>query len=203
MSSDEGDAMQPKSGPVQTLVSDKKPAATPIGPGPSAPTQRVIAPTQGAAQLLAMREEFTASMRSGPLPAPDELAAYGQVSPDLVDRIVKMAEKQADHRRQMERDVLALEKLELQTEAKLAQRGQLFGLIIGIVALIASGVAFAFNHEVGGTILGSADLIGLVAVFVLGRRASADSSKAERESDEQQQQQQPSGLAKAGGRASE
>lgn len=41
-------------------------------------------------------------VHSGPLPSPDSLAQYEQVLPGSADRIVTMAEEQADHRRRQE-----------------------------------------------------------------------------------------------------
>jgi uncharacterized membrane protein len=43
------------------------------------------------------------SLHQGPLPRPDDFAAYERVLPGAADRILKMAEKQAGHRQILER----------------------------------------------------------------------------------------------------
>lgn len=45
----------------------------------------------------------TTFVRAGPLPDPDTLAGYAAIAPDLVDRLVSMAERQAAHRQQLEK----------------------------------------------------------------------------------------------------
>jgi hypothetical protein len=43
---------------------------------------------------------------SGPLPHPEDLAKYEQVLPGSADRIISMAEQQAEHRRNLEKSVI-------------------------------------------------------------------------------------------------
>jgi hypothetical protein len=43
---------------------------------------------------------------SGPLPRPDDFAAYERVLPGAADRILKMAENQAGHRQALERKAI-------------------------------------------------------------------------------------------------
>jgi uncharacterized membrane protein len=48
----------------------------------------------------------------GPLPAPDLLAKYEEIQPGLVNRIVKMAEDESEHRRWMEKESIAIQSRE-------------------------------------------------------------------------------------------
>jgi len=43
----------------------------------------------------------------GPIPSPEALARYDQISPALVDRIVGMAEKEQLHRHDMDKELIA------------------------------------------------------------------------------------------------
>ena len=45
--------------------------------------------------------------RESPLPLPEELRGYFDISPDVGDRILKMAEQAADHRHEMQRKTLS------------------------------------------------------------------------------------------------
>lgn len=104
----------------------------------------------------------------GPLPPPEILSKYEDAFPGSAERIFKMAENQADHRRNMEKESL-----------KLASRDSLLGIITGfiiatagifagiyIVYLNPSSAANAFS---GGFVSGSS-LIGLVRTFVIGSK---------------------------------
>ncbi len=102
---------------------------------------------------------------SGPIPNPAQLEKYEQIYPGLADRIVKMAEKQADHRQ-------SLEKMVIESNTKDSARGVLFAFILGLVTIVG-GVVLAFSgHEWPGALLGSAGLIGLTGVFIYGTRSS-------------------------------
>ena len=59
-------------------------------------------------QVLAVYQEQVSvrSVRSGPLPAPEDLAAYNQIIPQGADRIMRMAEQQSAHRMSLETKVV-------------------------------------------------------------------------------------------------
>ena len=100
---------------------------------------------------------------SGPLPDAETLIKYNSVIPEGADRIMKMAEKQQEHRMNLESTVIL-------SNSKQSNLGQLFGLIIGLVG-IGCGTFLAYSGEttVGGIIAGGT-VISLVSVFVIGKR---------------------------------
>ena len=103
------------------------------------------------------------SVRSGPLPNPEELAAYNQVIPNGADRIMKMAEAQSAHR-------ISLETTVVQSQQKQAFCGQIFGLIIGLAGLGLSTLAAVRGQPWFGSIIGGTTLVSMVSVFVYARR---------------------------------
>lgn len=100
---------------------------------------------------------------SGPLPDAETLIQYNTVIPEGADRIMKMAEKQQEHRMQIENKVI-------NSQSSQSKLGQIFGLVIGVVG-IASGTYLASIGEttVGGIIAGGT-VVSLVSVFVLGKK---------------------------------
>ncbi|MFA7448737.1 MAG: DUF2335 domain-containing protein [Weeksellaceae bacterium] len=100
---------------------------------------------------------------SGPLPDAESLIQYNSVIPDGADRIMKMAEKQQDHRIRIETKLVS-------SQSKQSFLGQLFGLIIGLFG-IGCGTFLAYSGEttVGGIIAGGT-VVSLVSVFVIGKR---------------------------------
>ena len=108
--------------------------------------------------------------RSGPLPSPEDLARYNEVIPNGAERIMIMAEKQQDHR-------FVLEKTAVTEQLKESSRGQIFGLIIGLVAILSGATCALFGSELAGSLIGGGGIAGLVSVFVLGRSKQAKSLK--------------------------
>ena len=110
------------------------------------------------AQLLSVqREAFT-----GPLPPPALLRGYEDVLPGAADRIIRMAEQQAQHRQHLERIVV-------EGGSRRANTGMWLGFIIAILFLGVSAGLIAADRQVAGVILGSVDLTAPVGVFVFGR----------------------------------
>lgn len=100
---------------------------------------------------------------SGPLPDAETLIKYNSVIPEGADRIMRMAEKQQDHR-------MALENKVIVSQSRQSNLGQWFGLIIGLVG-IGCGTFLAYSGEttVGGIIAGGT-VVSLVSVFVIGKK---------------------------------
>jgi uncharacterized membrane protein len=99
---------------------------------------------------------------SGTLPPPDVLRGYNEIVPGAAERIIKMAEQQAQHRQSLERIVV-------EGGSKRANTGMWLGFIISMVVLGLSAVLIFNGYQVAGTVIGSVDLVSLAAVFVIGR----------------------------------
>jgi uncharacterized membrane protein len=98
----------------------------------------------------------------GPIPPPELLREYNEIVPNGADRIVKMAEAQSSHR-------IDLESIVIKGDDRRADRGLYTGFTIGIVMLVLSFIMVMYGHGVEGTIFGTADLAGLIGIFVYGR----------------------------------
>lgn len=109
---------------------------------------------------------------SGPLPDAETLTQYDSVIPNGADRIMTMAEKQQDHR-------IDLEKLAVSSQLSQSRTGQIFGFIISLV-IIACGTYLAMNgHEKTGMVLIGTTLVALAGIFVLGKFTKSKSTKSE------------------------
>jgi len=115
-------------------------------------------------RLLRAISMMVSSSHSGPLPRPEDLEKYNGIIPNGADRIMSMAEKQSQHRLEIEKSVIAANNRESGT-------GQWMGFILGVLCLSAS-VFLGLNGQpwLGG-ILGGSTIIGLATVFVLGKKA--------------------------------
>ena len=99
---------------------------------------------------------------SGPLPDPETLNQYNSIISDGANRIMVMAEKQQNHR-------IELEKKAVSSQLSQAKKGQIFGFIITLV-IVGCGTYLALNgHEKTGIILIGTTLVALAGIFVLGK----------------------------------
>lgn len=108
-----------------------------------------------------------AELHVGPLNHPDVLRAYHEISPDLLDRVVLMAEKQGDHRRSMEAIVV-------RGQVANARLGMWLGLVVALVGLGVTAYLGHLGHAVAATIVACVDLVALVGIFVRGKKEEAE-----------------------------
>jgi uncharacterized membrane protein len=75
----------------------------------------------------------------GPLPPPEQLAQYKQISPAFAERIVEMAEKEQNFRHADTQVVRGI-------QGKIIGRGQIFGFVISL-AIIAGGILLIMSDK--------------------------------------------------------
>jgi uncharacterized membrane protein len=122
--------------------------------------RRLVAANPEAVSMFSAA--FSASAYSGPLPSPEHLREYEDVLPGPADRILKMAEKQSDHRQE-------IEKVAVKGGNSRSWWGLWLGFAISVLVLgLSAGLVLA-GYQVAGTVLGSVDLVALASVFVIGR----------------------------------
>lgn len=111
----------------------------------------------------------------GPLPRPQDLAAYDDVYAGLAREIVGMARAEQGHRQKME-------ELEVRQPYKLATRGQWFGIIALIVMTGLAAYMVYRGQPEWATGIAGLEIAGVVGVFVTGQYSSK--SETEGSSDE-------------------
>jgi hypothetical protein len=93
----------------------------------------------------------------------DKIEKIAEPSPEIAKDLVKEFLAYSDHLRQMDR-------MALKAQITVAYLGQLFGLIIGMTAIISGALTAYHGSQWAGSFIGGGGVIGLVSVFVLGRR---------------------------------
>ena len=111
------------------------------------------------------------------LPPPEVLEKYEEISPGFLAWHMKIISDEAEHVREAEKAAYDFDMTRLSHEATIIRRGQLFGLLIGLFALAAGSYVAISGAELGGSLIGSGGVIGLVAVFVFGRKSAANVEK--------------------------
>ncbi|MBI2329082.1 MAG: DUF2335 domain-containing protein [Chloroflexi bacterium] len=98
------------------------------------------------------------------------LQGYENVLPGSAERILKMAERQQEHRQSME-------KIVIEGDSKRSDKGLYCGAIIAAVGLIGATVLGINGQAILAGVIGGAPLVGLVGIFVTGtitRRAERE-----------------------------
>ncbi len=102
---------------------------------------------------------------SGPIPPPSQFAGFEKALPGSADRILTMAEKEAEVAR-------ACKSRLVESQCRDSRLGLWLGFSIGMAALIGSTCVAIFASPTAGTLLGITSIASLVGVFVYGSKAS-------------------------------
>ncbi len=99
---------------------------------------------------------------SGPLPDGESLKVYNEIIPNGGDRLMSTVEKQLAHR-------IEIEKTGVTRTFNQSSTGQWMGFIIAVVFGLISWDLAKSGFTVAASILGTVDLVALVAIFITGR----------------------------------
>ena len=126
------------------------------GTNPQVPKPSEI---QKSAAILA--QAITMTSFSGPLPPPDILKQYDLIVPGAANRIIVMAEEQGKHRQDIEKVVIA-------SDSRNSTMGIVAGFVVSLLLIGASVFLIIIGKSAEGTVLGTTDVVALVAAFIYG-----------------------------------
>ena len=101
---------------------------------------------------------------SGPIPPPEMLEQYNKIIPDAAQRILRMAEEQASHRRDLEKKVISM-------DSRNSTFGIICALIISMGFLGLAGYALKLNQPWTASVISAIGIGSLVATFIYGTRS--------------------------------
>lgn len=104
---------------------------------------------------------------SGPLPSPDRLAQFNEVVPGAAERILAMAELEATHRREMERDAL-------EADARIHRFGQVSAFTVALACIAAAVWLAMHGHDWVAGVLGGTTLTTVVLAFLRRDKRAAE-----------------------------
>src|SRR3989338_6291096 len=107
---------------------------------------------------------------SGPLPPPEILRKFDEVVPGAAERIIKMAEDQSIHRKELEKKVI-------DSDIARSKWGQILGFVIAIAGLAVSAIVVVYGSAIAGGIIGVGTLASLVGVFMYGSKTRSEERK--------------------------
>jgi len=116
------------------------------------------------------RVVISAESFSGPLPLPEVLGRYEAICRGSADRIIRVAEQEAEHRRSLEQAVVRSEMEQEERRSHERKRGQLCALIITLSAIAAGSYTAIHGQEIAGSIIGVGGIGSIVTTFLIGNK---------------------------------
>lgn len=150
---------------------------------PAVETILQAAPAEKRKEVLEALTIIQQESFSGPIPHPRIMAGYEQVLPGSANRILKMAERQQEHR-------FGLESSSINSQLKSNRMGQLFGFILSCLVIIAGIVLFILSMPIMGVCLIAGMVFVLATLFLGGKlniKADLKNKKASVETHSQKQ----------------
>jgi uncharacterized membrane protein len=106
---------------------------------------------------------------SGPIPPPNIISGYEKILPGAADRILAMAEKQSEHRQEMEKKMVEAE-----------SRDGLLGIICGFtlgVGCIAAAIIMTVTYPesvgvISGAVLGGTGVVSIAGTAIKSTRSN-------------------------------
>ena len=147
-----------------------RPPSTQIQPESSAQGNDSDIPLGLPAEFEKLPEETkTAVIKAiyfkGPLPPPSVLRQYEEQFPGAGERILTMTEKEQTHRHNWDRQML-------EYQGKEVQNGQMYGFVLGALAICGGAFCAYIGQPVVAGILVGTTVVGIVTAFIQGRSDS-------------------------------
>ena len=120
---------------------------------------------QATAARVAIQTVTTIAIQS-PLPPPAILEHYERILPGAAERILRLAELQAGHRRHLETTVV-------EADARRATSGQVLGFILALSTIVGGFVLIRVGRSLEGLASVVLAATSLVAVFVATKHAES------------------------------
>lgn len=102
-------------------------------------------------------------MYQGPIPPASEMSRYAQIDPSLPSRILAMAEKQSEHRQNMENTYINKESRQKLTSSS-------FAFLICITAIFCGTYCITKGKNISGLVLIVGALGSIICAFVYGKK---------------------------------
>lgn len=116
-------------------------------------------------QVLSLLAMSVREFRSGPLPSGEEFKRYEDTLKGAADRIIKMTEEEAVHRRETEREVVI-------NEYKCRNKGLNYGIIACFMFVFVTGLAIYFHEPLVAAAIGCSSIASIVVAFIKGSNSN-------------------------------
>lgn len=112
------------------------------------------------------------SQFAGPVPPPEVLNEYGRINSSFPERIIKMAEKEQDHRHRYEEERLQAFKKESENDHKLSTRSMALAFSFAITCLLLSAYFAYLGIGIGAVICLLTTMGSVVYAFITKQKTA-------------------------------
>jgi len=131
--------------------------------------------TQQIFQMIQISQESF----SGPIPHPKILQGYQDLLPSAPERILSMAEKEQQHRIDVEKEMLIQNRENISNSTVANKRSSIMAFILVMLLIIVGTVLTILGHPSIGKTIFSITIIGVASIFIVGKltQKKSDSNK--------------------------
>lgn len=122
-------------------------------------------PNPQASLLQAAALQIEKNHHEGPIPSPQALSEYEEVLPGIADRIMSMAEKNAEHLRKKEQSLV-------DNHYQDKTSGRRYGFTLILIAFLVTWIAIERNMPYLAALIGGTTVLGIATIFILGKKAN-------------------------------
>lgn len=178
---------------------EKRPLPLPIeedddeGLGPLPPEQAIqilgdviktLPPEQQELGLVALQHISMSIEHTGPIPDPSTMGRYEDITPGLADRIMRMAEKEQDHRQNSQTFILTSRDAIMRENKSIERHGLNLAFALALTALVLGAILSGMGRDLTGFGLLLTAVGGLATVFLYTRRRAQKDSGADKKPEE-------------------
>lgn len=142
----------------------------------ASPPQNPSQPPQPGDRRLVASISRTEVNWSGPIPPPEVLEKYNAILPGMAERILAMAEKQSNHRQDLEKKVIGADVIK-------SYLGMIFALIIVLAGIVAAVWIAIYGNSANSKLLAGfivAFDFGTIGLIALGNKKAQERQLEER-----------------------
>lgn len=123
----------------------------------------VASKKQTEQNLTAIQTTSSTSVTVRPIPSPEDLQKYNEIDPNLVNRIIGMAEKEQQFRHE-------ITKITVNSLTNSNRYGQVFAFLLALGCLTASGFLAYFGAYFAAITIGGTTTLGVIYQMLTGTR---------------------------------
>ena len=161
---------------VRSLIDELEASLDRAEDGPDAPLH-----------VVKTSEHVSVSVMRGPLPPAGVLAEYEKMCPGSADRIIAMAERQSEHRMDMDIRVLQAnveaDADDRNKEYRLSVLGSILSCLVLVVLVIVGAICILFNKGAAGVTSIAVALGGMGGLSFFNMKKSKTSKQAEKDKE--------------------
>jgi uncharacterized membrane protein len=120
---------------------------------------------------------------AGPLPTPSMLRDYEKLVPGAAQRMLALAERNAEHLRKLQDDLVEQQLLAQQAERRQHLLGQLLGFLLALISILTGAFIALRGASLAGGLIGSTGFLAIIIAFLIGRLGQIREEEPRRSED--------------------